>query len=88
MPIEGLKGIDKLEAFLQSKFVNIPPMIEYLRNLQELRSTGVAHLKGRKYSRIKETFEIDKKDLQEVFDLIMVGAIKTLNSLEKVFLQN
>jgi len=53
--------IDKLDAFLKSHGLNLPEMISFLRNLQSLRSTGVAHLKGGNYQKVKKFFDIDKK---------------------------
>lgn len=82
---ENPKGIDKLEAFLNANGKRFFGMIKYLRNLQDLRSTGVAHLKGQKYHKIKQEFEIDKKELPEVFENILTKAIWTLNSLKKHF---
>jgi hypothetical protein len=87
VPSKDAKGIDKLEVFLQSKGVKILGMIEFLRDLQDLRSSGVAHLKGERYSKIKKAFGIEEKELHDVFDDICLGAIRTLNSLEKMFLK-
>lgn len=80
------KGIDKLEAYLVSKHINIPDVITYIRNLQELRSTGVAHLKGGKYEKIKNSFDIDKHELSIVFETILAKAIRTINTLGDMFL--
>lgn len=85
---KGSKGIDKLENFLRSKGVIFEGMIEFLRDLQSLRSSGVAHLKGKKYSKIKKTFGIDQKSLPQVFNDILIKAIWTLNSLENYFLKD
>lgn len=82
------KGIDKLEAFLNSKGVQFQKMIEFLRNLQSLRSSGVAHLKGQNYAKMKKAFGIGEKELPEVFNDILVKAIWTLNSLENRFLKD
>ncbi len=84
---DGAKGLDKLEVFFQSKNVRFRGMIEFLRDLQELRSTGVAHLKGSKYDKIKTTFGIGQKDLSKVFVDILVNCITTMNSLENHFVQ-
>ena len=62
-------------------------MLEFLRDLQELRSTGVAHLKGSKYDKIKTTFGIGQKDLSKVFVDILINCITTMNSLENHFIQ-
>lgn len=84
---ENPRGIDKLETFLGSKKVSSPEMIEFLRDLQSLRSAGVAHLKRSNYEKIKKDFSIGKKELSKVFDDILIKAIWTLNSLESYFLK-
>lgn len=85
---EKAKGIDKLEAFLAAKNIRFLGMIEFLRNLQNLRSTGVAHLKGKKYDKIKKEFGIGEKELPKIFDEILRKAIWVLNSLESKFLKS
>ncbi len=82
----NMKGIDKLELFLESKGKPIPDLIKYLRNLQDIRSRGVAHLKGKNYQKLKKALKMDEKELTEVFDLILIDAVVTLNTLEKYFL--
>ena len=66
------KGIDKLGEFLNTKGGRFVGMIEFLRDLQDLRSTGVAHLKGSNYEKIKQEFSIGQKDLSQVFDDILI----------------
>ncbi|MBR9683040.1 hypothetical protein GOV03_00695 [Candidatus Woesearchaeota archaeon] len=83
---ENAKGIDKFEAFLNSKGIQFKGMLEFLRNLQALRSAGIAHLKGEKYEKIKKAFSIGEKEFSIIFDDILTKAIWTLNSLEKYFL--
>jgi hypothetical protein len=80
---DGAKGIDKLEAFLGAQNLKTPAMIQFFRDLQDLRSTGVAHLKEKKYEKMKAAFEIGQKPLREVFEDILVGAIRVLNTLDK-----
>jgi hypothetical protein len=80
---ESLKGLDKLEGFLCGRGMRFPQMIEFLRKLQALRSTAVAHRKGAKYEKVKEYFSIGEKDLSQVFEDILIKCIWTLNSLEK-----
>jgi hypothetical protein len=80
-------SIDKLEAFLKSHGLNLPKMISFLRNLQSLRSHGIAHRKGKDYQKIKKYFEIDKKDLSVVFEDILIKCIWILNTLENKFLK-
>ena len=84
---ENAKGIDKLEAFLAARRLQIPEMIQFLRSLQALRSAGVAHLKGKNYAKIKQEFSIDKTTLPKVFDDILYKCIRTLNTLENYFIK-
>lgn len=82
------KGIDKLEVFLLGKGFSFSEMMSFLRNLQELRSVGVAHRKGKKYEKIKDFFNIGRKDLLMVFEEdILVKCIWVLNTLESSFLK-
>lgn len=85
---KNTKGINKLELFLRSKNLKIDEMIKFLKDLQSLRSTGVAHRKGQKYENLKKTFSIGEKDLSLIFDDIIVRCIWVLNTLESHFLDN
>lgn len=80
-------SIDKLEAFLNSQRLCMPQMITFLRNLQTLRSTGIAHRKGSNYEKIKKFFGIGKKDLPVVFEDILINCICVLNTLDNRFLK-
>lgn len=81
------KGIDKLDGFLKVKGFVFTEMVEFLRNLQDLRSTGVAHLKGGNYEKVKQAFSIGQKDLSQVFDEILINCIRTLSTLESHFIK-
>lgn len=81
------KSIDKLEGFLAHTGRPVPQMIKFLRNLQDLRSSSVAHRKGKKFDKVKKFFEVEKKPLPDVFEEILVHAIFTLNTLESIFLK-
>ena len=61
-------------------------MIEFFRNLQALRSTGVAHRKGGNYEKVKKFFSIGNKNLPAVFEDILIKCIWTLNTLENRFM--
>ena len=53
-------GISKLERWFSE--LNLPDyqsQIKFLRDLQELRSTGTGHRKGRSYEKIATTFTVD-----------------------------
>lgn len=79
------KGLDKFEAFLLSKGLNIPEINTFLRMLQGLRSSSVAHRKSttsKSYKKVKEYFQIGELGLSLVFTNILISAIRTLASLE------
>ena len=60
---EKLSGsISKLKAlFSQYKLTDYEDKIKFLRNLQELRSSSVAHKKGENYNKISKIFQIGEK---------------------------
>ncbi|MBP9781073.1 hypothetical protein KBC89_00265 [Candidatus Woesebacteria bacterium] len=83
---ENPKSIDKLEQFLVSKGRPVPQLITFLRNLQSLRSSSVAHRKGTKFNKVKDFFKIDKDPFPKVFEEILIHSIFTLNTLESIFI--
>ena len=65
-------------------------MFEFIRNLQTLRSTSVAHRKSennKDYIKTREYFEFDEKNHQEIFVDILIKTIWVLNSLENSLLR-
>jgi len=85
----GNKGIDKFESYCKFKNLYLEKMINFMRKLQDLRSTSVAHRKSEKNNKYKkacEYFEYNKNNLQEVFTKILIKSIWTLNFLEKKLL--
>ncbi|MBI4650152.1 hypothetical protein HY745_02485 [Candidatus Desantisbacteria bacterium] len=83
----GLKGIDKLEAFLIKHNMDFTQVSGFLRDLQDLRSSGTAHLKGEKYKKIAKKFLIGEKSFQDIFDDILIQSIHILDILEIHFLK-
>jgi hypothetical protein len=76
------KSIVILNKFLQQKYrLNSPQLIDFLRSLQKLRSTGSAHLKGADYKKAYKEF--DKKSLSKTYENILVHSTTMLNILEK-----
>ena len=77
----SLKGtIDCLEVALSSCGVEeAATHITFLQKLQDLRSTGTTHLKGRKYQKIANYFGIESKGLQAVFAGILSKALGVLD---------
>lgn len=48
--------------------------IKFLRNLQELRSSGTGHRKGKGYQKISKVFDIQKGDYKKAFGNILEQA--------------
>lgn len=72
-------GISKLERWLSERNVQDYELhIKFLRNLQELRSTGTGHRKGKGYEKIKKEFGI-QDDLRGSFSDILSSAISFVN---------
>lgn len=66
--VNETKGsINKLESFLKTNDVNID--LSSLRNLQNLRSEGTAHAKGRKYDKLKEQM-LSGNPIQDAINLV------------------
>jgi hypothetical protein len=83
----GWKSIAKLDAFLRvKKLPDREVHMKFLRELQELRSTGVGHRKGKEYEKVAARFGIGAKDLRLVFEEILRRAIAFLDSLGRHFL--
>ena len=77
------KGIDKLEKYFSgSDKKDYKDQIIFLRNLQSLRSTGVAHRKGKNYTKACKHFELDKKNTITVYQEILRKAIAFLDFLK------
>lgn len=81
-------GIDKLQAFIFSKGMKCPDMVDFLRKVQSLRSNSVAHRKSNKrkdLAKLYVYFKLDELSEQQVLEDIFVKMIKTLDTLEKYF---
>lgn len=80
-------GISKLERWLSEQGIpEFEPHIKFLRNLQELRSTGTGHRKGKGYEKIKQEFGLSGNNFAEVFDRILTKANTFLSFLMESFL--
>ena len=73
---EKLVGsISKLEAWLIEKNIeNCDEHIKFLRNLQELRSSGTGHRKGKGYQKITKTLDVKNENYAETFSNLLNGA--------------
>lgn len=82
---DNVKGISKLENFIQSKNVDMPPMIEFLRHLQNLRSGLVAHRFSESNKSVRKSmdyFNMNNDNYMKVAEDIFVKSIFTMNTLE------
>ena len=81
----NLKGsISKLEKWFEiCGFVNYEPHIKFLRNLQELRSSGTGHRKGKNYEKICATFGISNGNYKKVFIDILNQSLNFLRYIKK-----
>lgn len=71
----GEKGISKLARYLESLQVDRrEECVSFLRDLQDLRSSGVAHRKGKNYDHVSARFGIGEKELIRVFEEILAQA--------------
>ncbi len=82
----GIKGsISRLEAaFIAQGVTGYESHIAFLRKLQNLRSAGAAHRKGSNYRKIAADFEVDSKNLRDVFSGIFGMAIACLEFMTSV----
>jgi hypothetical protein len=78
------KGIAKLEVFLKARLSDPALHIEFLRDLQSLRSTGSAHLKSATYEKIARKLGLYERDPRRVFEELLDKAIGMLYALNSV----
>ncbi|MGL4332906.1 MAG: hypothetical protein ACRCSR_08975 [Bacteroidales bacterium] len=68
-------SISKIEAWLAEKNIDLrEEHIKFLRNLQELRSSGAGHRKGKGYQKISKTLEVKTENYAETFSDLLKGA--------------
>jgi hypothetical protein len=79
-----LKGIDKLELFLNGQPGDHDEVIRVLRGLQGLRSSGAAHIKGSKYKRMLEACELVGLRNVDAFNKLIGNALATLERLREI----
>ena len=84
---EKLTGsISKLEVWFQEKHLSdYQEHIKFLRDLQELRSSGTGHRKGKGYQKISKVFDIQRENYAETFSNILDNVISFLNYIEAHF---
>ncbi len=81
---KALRGsIARLEAvFERQNAAGYKDHIQFLRDLQNLRSTGSAHRKGTEYKKVAERFKIGAVRLPQVFKGILAKCLTLLEYLE------
>jgi len=85
--VENEKGISKFERFLRSRgFPHAESVIEFMRNLQKLRSTGAAHRKGRDYEKTLIKLGLSDHRRQEAMKHLLEQAVAALRLLKEFFL--
>lgn len=76
------KSIDLLEKLLKKQNVaDNDHMIAFLRGVQSVRSTGVAHRKGTQYEKVVKKLAIDDENYQSEFDQILNGFVSLFDAL-------
>ena len=85
-PTDLKGGISKLEYWLSElNFPEYQQQIKFLRNLQELRSTGTGHRKGKGYEKAAGVFGLNTDNYVDVFDRILLQANAFILFLAKNF---
>ncbi|HOE45112.1 hypothetical protein [Methanothrix soehngenii] len=81
---KSLSGISRLEAALTAcRVVDANEHIAFLRQLQNLRSTGSAHRKGKEYQKIAKCFGLESQNLRAVITEILQMSIALLDYLTR-----
>jgi hypothetical protein len=79
------KGISKLSRYLdKARIVDAAKYVTFLHDLQDLRSTGVAHRKGSQYDKVSARFGIGEKDLMKIFEDILMQACEFISALDRL----
>lgn len=81
-PKDEPRQIDWLQAFFESKGLQVSEIFEFLRMLQALRSSSVAHRKGDKTKAPIKYFELDSKGNIEVFQEIVIKCIRIMDTFQ------
>lgn len=82
---ESLKGsISRLQCACEKRGVpDYTEHIQFLRDLQDLRSSGAAHRKGSSYQKIAEKVGINAQSLREVFKGLLIKGLKLVRFLRE-----
>ena len=81
------KSIAKLKRYLEvQQYPYVDRDIELLRTLQELRSVGAAHTKGRRFDKTSTSVGLDRNSPRDVFRDLLVRANQMLSDLPPHFI--
>lgn len=76
------RGIDKFESFLKSKPCDhVEEIVQFLRGLQKIRSTGTAHRKGRNYQEVMDQLGLTGKSAPDVMRILLERAVVMIQTL-------
>jgi len=80
------QGIGKFERYLKAQnYTNVDRDIGALRVLQALRSSGVAHAKGKNFDKIQKSVGLDRSSPRDVFRSLLSGVNQMLSDLSAYF---
>jgi hypothetical protein len=84
---KGEKGLGKLERFLSSSgFPAIEALMSLLHDLQGLRSSGSAHLKGERYQRLLKDLSVAPGRTQDVLPRLLESILGLIATLREHYL--
>ncbi|MGC3833523.1 hypothetical protein [Moritella viscosa] len=83
MPSDENGSIKLFTAFIKSKEIDFDAA-SFLGGLQGVRSSGVAHRRGKTYEKTINRLEIDDNDLITAFDKILEQMTELINTLKKI----
>lgn len=75
---ENSKGLKRLDAYFQQNKICAPGYVEYLRNIQSLRSKGIAH-PGSINKKVSDYFGLGTKSYGYIIGSIFATLVKVLN---------
>ncbi len=85
---DGMRSIAKLEEWLKTKgSKEYETHISFLRDLQELRSSGTGHRKGKDYKKIIQKLQLIGPDKKAAFEKLLVCSIDFLEYMERLLQQ-
>jgi hypothetical protein len=76
------KGISKFKRFLEKEtYPGVERDVTLLRNLQDLRSSGAVHHKGKQFDKVRKRVGLDSEPPRTVFRMLLLGVNDMLTDL-------